>query len=432
MVDPKKYRTPGKKRPRSHGEGTFFQRADGMWVGRVELEPGLDGRRRRSLPVYAKDKNACKEKLDKLKKDLAEGIEQAPQQKRPVKDRIELWAQTQKAEWAPNYFKGVRAAINQQIVPSIGGVDVKLLRTEHIQFMIDWVTDQTKTETVVNDNGAREEREVPKWASRTRQIAYDKVRQWLDWEMHQRPRLVRENVAALVKRPSAISQVRESHTLEEAREVLARALDAADPYVSLWAARYLTGMRQGELMGLRRDRIDWGALTLDVSWQLQELPLKPGMKYSDDPGRFDAPDTYEIEPLYLARALTRPKGRKVRVNTMPPEFAIMLKTYIENTPGNEFGLVWVNAEGKPFVDKEERALWRAAQERAGVRVIDGHGTRHTANSLIPVDEVHRMKFLGHSTAAANRLYLHEDLEKLREGQNALAGMLLPEKLAPRA
>ncbi|KIA62980.1 tyrosine-type recombinase/integrase [Nocardia vulneris] len=427
------FRTPGKKRKRQYGEGSLFQRADGMWVGTVSLPPRPDGKRNRSMPVYSRDKNECMKKLDKLKEDTRNGIAQIPAQKIRVDDRIRRWAEKKKTRgWSPNHYKNVLSTINQQITPSIGGADFKALGTGHIDYMLSWMDDQTKPVEVTHPDGTVTTEQIPRWKSRTKQIAYDRVRDWLDDELKERPRLIRENVAALVDRPIAISEERGTHTPAQAQRVLETALGWGDPLVTLWVTRYLTAKRQGELLGLTEDRIDFENLTIDIAWQLQQLPLKPGMKNSDSPDRFDAPDTYEVKPLYKNLALVRPKTRKSHIVSIPVELAIMLMIYLENRIPNQFGLVWVTEQFRPIRREYENEAWADAQARAEVQHIQGHGTRHTANTLIPVDEAHRMKFLGQSTAAANRLYLHEDLEKLRAGQNVLAGMLLPEKLVPPA
>ncbi|MFE2994219.1 tyrosine-type recombinase/integrase [Nocardia sp. NPDC059246] len=419
----KSFRTPGKKRKRQYGEGALYQRADPMSVGVAPRPPGMDGSRARTRPVYSKDKSEAMRKLDELKEDLRNGVPQAPAAKVRVDDRMRRWAEKKKDGWGPNHYKNVLATINQQVAPSIGGADMKQLTTEHIDYLISWMKEQTKTVKGT-------ESEEPRWSSRTRQIAYDRVRDWLDDELKERPKLIRENVAKLVERPKAVSEERGTHTAEQAQSVLTAALEGGDPLVTLWAARYVTALRQGELLGMQEDRIDWENLTWDISWQLQQLPLKPGMKNSEAPDRFDAPDTYELIPVYKNLALVKPKTKKPRIQPIPPELAIMLRMYVDNRIPNPWGLLWVTDQFRPIRREYENAAWSDAQARAEVPAIQGHGTRHTANSLIPVDETHRMKFLGQSTAAANRLYLHEDLEKLRTGQNALAGMLLPEKIVP--
>jgi integrase len=426
------FRTPGKKRKRQYGEGSLYQRADGIWVGSLSLPKGPDGKRRRTKPIYSVDKNEAIEKLDKLKDDLKNGIEQISPMPIRVDDRMRRWAEKKKRGWGPNHYKNVLSTINQQIVPSIGRADFKSLETETIDYMLSWMDDQTKQVKVTRPDGTVTIEEAPKWKSRTKQIAYDRVRDWLDDELKERPKLIRENIAALVERPAAVSEEGGTHTSAQAQAVLETALGWNDPLVTLWVTRYLTAKRQGELLGLTEDRINFDDLTLDISWQLQQLPLKPGMKNSDDPSRFEAPETYEIRPLYKNMALVKPKTRKAHIISIPVELAIMLMIYLENRIPNQFGLVWVTEQFRPIRREYENAAWEDAQARADVPLIKGHGTRHTANTLIPVDEAMRMKFLGQSTAAANRMYLHADLDKLRVGQNALAGMLLPEKLVPSA
>ncbi|AHH22077.1 putative phage integrase [Nocardia nova SH22a] len=429
----KSFRTPGKKRKRQYGEGSLYQRADGMWVGTVSMPPGPDGRRQRAKPVYSRDKIEAMAKLDALKDDLRNGIEPIPKQKIRVDDRMRRWADRKSKHWGPNHYKNVLATINQQVSRSIGHADFKSLTTDHIHYMLDWMDSQTKIQKTKGDDGTITETEVPKWKSRTKQIAYDRVRDWLDDELKERPKMIRENVAALVERPEAISEERGTHTDEQARTVLEKALERDDPLVTLWTARYVSGLRQAELLGMTKERINFEDLTWDISWTMQQLPLKPGMKNSDDPNRFEINnDAYEHIPVYGNMALVRPKTKKPRIQPLPAEFAFMLRTYLDNSKPNEWGLVWTTATGKPIRREYENEAWRNAQELADVPIITGHGTRHTANSLIPMDEAHRQKFLGQSTARANRIYLHADLQKLREGQNALAGMLLPEKLVPGA
>lgn len=425
---PKKrtFKTTGKRRQRGHGQGAFYQNPfTGMWVGRISLGKGPDGKRLRSAPVYNMDKGVVQEELEKLKEDARNGVAQIPKKRITVDSRMREWVEKRKRNWSPSHHRDVLSVINQQIKPSIGEVDFKTLDTDNIHWWLSWMDEQTKESKT--QGGVVEK---PRWSTRTRQVAYDRVRQWLDDELKERPRLIRENVVALVPRPESVSKEQGTHTADQARQLMTTALEWGDPYVTLWVARYTTAMRQGELLGMQEDRINWDELTWDISWQLQQLPLKAGFKNSDDPDRFIVPEAYEHIPLYKNMALVKPKTRRPRIQPIPVELAITLKIYLETRIPNEWGLLWVTEQFRPIRPENEREMWYDAQSRAEVPIIKGHGTRHTANTLIPVDETHRMKFLGQSTAAANRLYLHGDLEKLRAGQNALAGMLLPEKLVP--
>lgn len=435
MAEPskRKFRTPGKRRKRQYGEGSLYQRADGMWVGVPLLPPGLDGKRQRGRPVYSRDKNICLEKLEQAKEDIRSGVGVIPRKQYTVEEWMRHWVEEiKKPTIAPNAVKTYRSMVNQQIVPAIGQVYLEDLTPDHVRFMIRYVQEATKE--VVEPDGTVTE--VPKWQSVTAQGAYERLKSALDDALKQRPRLLRENVAALVDRPPAIRNSRSAHTAEQARRVLATALEHDDPLVTLWMTRYLTGLRQGELLGLQEDRIDFDNLTLDVSWQLQRLPLKKGMRNRlDHPDRLDVPVGFDHTPLYRTFAMVRPKSSKTgkpksRIVPIPVELALMLMLYLEGRKSNRYGLVWVTDEGHPIRGNVEAEAWYAAQDRAGVPRIQGHGTRHTANSLIRVDEATRQQLLGHSSAATNRLYLHANIDRLREGQDELAGLLLPEKLVP--
>ncbi|MFR9767109.1 tyrosine-type recombinase/integrase [Nocardia sp. SC052] len=423
-----KFRTPGKRRRRTKGTGALFQRADGIWIGRVEIPDDLDPKRYRSQ-ISSADKGKAIEKLEELKFEIAQGLEQL-QKGITVETWMLQWLEHKKSELAPNVWKSYRATIRQQIIPSIGHIRMNKLKPLHIRFLVEYCTTATKEILVEDDDGQSEVQTVPKWKSRTIQVAYDRMSQGLDAALKERPPLVRENVAKFVARPKAVSAEIPHHTAEQARKVLATAMQRKNPYTSLIAARYLTAMRRGELLGLEEDRIDFENLTIDKSWQLQWLPLKEGMKYSDDPDRYDVPKGYEIRPLYFGSALVRLKTRTSYLIPMAPELAAILQVYLENRKPNEYGLVWTSAAGKPIQFAADAELWEDAQSAAEVPIIPGHGGRHTANNLLEIPEADRMKILGQSTVTANRIYRKVDLGRARAGMGEFSRLLLPEVIVP--
>lgn len=419
------YRTPGKRRRRTKGAGALFQRKDGMWIGRIEIPNDLDPERYRSQ-VSSKDKNEAQRKLDELKTDIANGLEQL---KRGT--TVETWMlkwvdEIKKPDLGPRVHRTYRSTINQQIIPAIGQVPLANLKPSHIRHLLDYVRTMTVEKEVDG-----EVQDVAKWSSRTVQVAYDRIRDGLDDALKERPPIIRENVARLVDRPSATSREIPHHSAEQARQVISHAMKHRNPYLSLIVARYLTAMRQGELIGLTENRIDFENLTIDKSWQLQWLPLKPGMKYSEDPDRYDAPRGYETVPLYFGAALVRPKTRTSHLIPMPPELAAVLQVYLQNREPNPYGLVWVSHAGKPIQPCDDSAVWEDAQRAADVDlIIPGHGGRHTLNNLLQIPEDDRMRILGQSTATANRRYRKVNLEIARKGLGDMSALLLPEVIVP--
>lgn len=427
-----KFRTPGKRRRRTKGAGALFQRKDGMWIGRVEVPDELDPKRYRSQ-VSSVDKAIALERLEQLKLDIARGLEQV-QKGVTVGTWMDRWLEIKKPHLAPNVYKSYRSTVRCQIKPTIGHKRLDRLRPAHIRFMIEYCTEATKPvkgddgKPVIDADGQIVTE--PKWKSRTIQVAYDRIKQGLDDARKERPPLVHENVAALVARPRAVSKEIPHHTAEQARAVISTAISRKNPYLTLIAARYLTAMRRGELLGLEESRIDFENLTIDKSWQLQWLPLKEGYKYSDDPERYDAPKDYEIRPLYYGAALVRPKTNKSYLIPMPPELAAMLSIYLENREPNPYGLVWVSEAGRPIQPADDAALWEDAQAAAEVPIIPGHGGRHTANNLLEIPEEERMRILGQSTVTANRIYRKVNLDRARRGMGEFAKLLVPDITVP--
>lgn len=80
LIEGPKYNTIQMKEPswagrsmRPKGDGALFQRSsDGVWVGRVELPPGPDGKRRRRH-VTSKDRATAERKLKALRTSINQG-----------------------------------------------------------------------------------------------------------------------------------------------------------------------------------------------------------------------------------------------------------------------------------------------------------------------------------------------------------------------
>lgn len=71
-------------RRRSHGDGSLYKRADGRWVGAIDLGVAPNGKRQRKV-VYGKTQREAKEKLRAVQRDKDMGT---PVSLRPMMDGI--------------------------------------------------------------------------------------------------------------------------------------------------------------------------------------------------------------------------------------------------------------------------------------------------------------------------------------------------------
>jgi integrase len=182
------------------------------------------------------------------------------------------------------------------------------------------------------------------------------------------------------------------------------------------------------------DRVDLEAGTVDLAWQLQQLPqvhgCKPPCGYERagwcPERRFDTPTGFALEPLRGSLALTRPKSRAGRrLVPLPVPLAALLLKHQQDTTANPYGLVWTES-GHPVAPRRDYTAWKAALDRAGLPDVPLHAARHTTATLLlehGVDQHVIASIMGHSSVIATRGYLHSGLVLQRAAMSGLDKLL---------
>jgi integrase len=155
-----------------------------------------------------------------------------------------------------------------------------------------------------------------------------------------------------------------------------------DRYRLMIQVAVLTGLRQGETLGLK-----W----TDVNWHDRQIHVRRAWKEG---------------------AFTEPKTRhSVRTIDLPESLVLDLKKWKLRCPKGELDLVFPNGAGKP--DSHANLLQRGfypALRRAGLRKIRWHDLRHTFASLMLAngeDIVRVSRLLGHANPTITlNIYSH--------------------------
>jgi integrase len=277
-----------------------------------------------------------------------------------------------------------------------------------------------------------------------------------------------QNVCRMVKPPRRAVQPISVLTMQEVTAVVQAVTN--DRLGSRWAAALLTGMRQGELIGLRWQDVDFDAGvigddlpsgTIDVAWQLQRITQYHGCATLADGGpscgrvrasdcsapTIKAPADWEHEHLVGGLYLGRPKtstGWRV-IPLVDPLLTILRQRYeASRLEPNPHGLVWtadrkrsratgqlLPLDGSPIDPSDDSAAWHDALERAGVPQLRLHDARHTAITVLydqKVPEASIQQIAGQSTVATTRGYKAKYSYQLVDAMRLLGGSGQPAQL----
>lgn len=394
---------------RTRGDGALYQRADGYWIGSIDIAPGPDGRRRRKV-VSGRTQAIALEKLRAVRRDV-ERYGSVPTASSTLTDYLEHWLTDVCAPRVkPRTLDGYRDKV-RLIDQAIGKVRLDKLTPAHVRQMHRHAADGRSSTTALH-------------CHRVLRLALEDAR---------REGTVLRNVADLVDAPAKAFVEPNVLTSAEAKKVLATA--AGDPLAARWAFGLLYGVRQGEALGLLWESIDVDAGTIDLAWQLQRLTWRHGCgdrpckrkRGADCPKRnLGIPAGVEVRPVEGAWVLTRPKRGKRRVVPLIPVMAAALATRAGVAAGqpNPHGLVFARPDGKPIAPAEDNRAWHRLLAAAGVHDVRLHDARGTTATLLlegGVDAHVIASILGHSDIVTTRGYQAVNLELARRALEALAG-----------
>lgn len=420
------------KRDRGEG-GLSWSVYDQKWIGSVELPPDpRTGKRRRQRVKHA-DKITALAMLQELRNKVARGDIAPVRQKgmNSVADWLTYWVENiSKPDIKPKTLESYRNAIHSHLIPAIGSVRIGKLAPHHIREMHEEVIRKAN----VRADGTR--------STRTAILCHTVLN--MAMKAAWREGYVTENVVAKVVKPKPNPESRGWLTKDQSLQLLRSCLEHEDRMTTRIAAALMTGARQGELIGLQWDRVNFAEGTVDLAWQLQELRQRHGCGEPDEhdnypcgklragycPDRWlEVPRNFAYKHLCGALYLTRPKtDSSVRIVPIPEELRQTLATHYSMTrhEPNPYDLVWHQPNGKPIAPTRDAKAWKGALKRAGLGHVPLHAARHTTASLLleaKVDPKIIQQILGHSEILTTRGYQHVPMELAQQSVAPLGGLL---------
>lgn len=329
---------------RGNGEGSIYQRSDGRWCA----QSVLSGKRRF---VYAKTRREVQKKLRDLQSNADQGI--LPPSERPtVQQHLDRWLRD---IVQPSVRPATHASYSQlarlYIVPAFGRVRIGELQPSHLQTLYADLQRRGLSASTVQ---------------RTHAVLRRSLRHALDTG------LVHRNVASIAHPPTPRRAEMQTLDAEQARALIAMARGTRHEAMLTLALH--SGMRAGELLGLKWTDVDLDTATLRVRRQLTKE------------GDFTEPKT----PQSRRRIDLSPS----LVNCLREHHSLQMEVRLQaGDRWKDRGLVfcsirsWPEPGGSPLVYRNVVRDFKKLLRAAGLPTIRFHDLRHTAATLMLLQNV---------------------------------------------
>lgn len=337
------------------------------WAYVIEIGEGARKRyRKRGFKTKALAESAYAKA--KAERDAGDHVESS---RETVGELLNRWLTTvARHKVRATTYQGYEATIRNHLVPEFGGIRVQKLTAARVQAYYSKRLDAGM-------------------GTRALQLAHLRLSQALD--MAEREGVVRRNVCALVDTPTHRSKPGQAWTQEEANRFLEKARKHF--LHPLWALELATGLRRGELIGLRWQDVDLDAGTLRVQ---QEIVIVYGKPVVSEPK-------------------TDSSRRKMRIPADVVQGLVAHRVVWEerryrSASWQDGDLVFCTRDGKPLNPNNLYRYYNALIEAAGVPKIRLHDARHTHGTIMVAKGVSIRAVadrLGHSkTSVTLNTYAH--------------------------
>jgi integrase len=354
---------------RGNGEGSISRRKNGTWRAEYTVYTA-DGRKRKT--VYGKTRAEVAKKLAKALADREDGL-LFDDEGLTVEEYLDRWLKDSVRENVrPQTLANYKLQVNHHIVPALGRLKLKTLTPAHVQRLYRQKLDGADGSLGLSPSSVRY----------MHAVLHRALKQALRWG------LVPRNVAEAVDIPRLVREEVQALSPEQARKFL----DAArgDRFEALYVLAATTGLRRGELLGLRWADVDLGGdrPTLRVGRHLQRMRDGSGLK-------FVAPKSGKGRTIRLSsRAVEALKAHRAR----QAEQKLKLGDLYEDT-----GLVFASERGTPLEPSNiDRRSFKPLLKKAELPNIRFHDLRHTcATTLLKMGQHPKyvQELLGHANIA---------------------------------
>jgi len=338
---------------RAQGEGSVYKRKDGLWVAQVTIQG-------KHVSKYFKMQSEARIWLQSTRTQIQDGLTLAGAQTF-LKDFLEHWLKSYASSVRPNTIRSYAGVIQYHILPALGNIKLKDLSIDRIQMFYNNET----------ENGT---------SPRMVQYIHSVLRRSLNFAL--RWGLLVRNPALGAIRPKLLKTEMKTLNGDQVRVFLSAAKGTRNEAL-FWIA-VSTGLREGEILGLKWSDLDWKTKRLQVKRQLQRLKGE-GLVLTE-------PKSAAGKRLIILSSATLTVLQK-HLNLQQEEKMFAGENWQEND------LIFPSTLGTPLDPSNMSKDFKDTLKMARLPNIRFHDLRHTAASLMLLQGIHPkivQERLGHS------------------------------------
>ncbi len=374
---------------RANGEGNIRKRKDGRWEGRYTAGTNPETGKQIFKNVLGKTQAEVKEKLKKALAD-SQRLDLAKQGKYTIGTWMDVWFENvAKIKVRPSSHQTYKGYIDNHIKPCIGKIPLEKLTTMDLQKFYRKLMTKGRVERI-------EFKEQPKGLSaKTVRNINQVISSAMDFAIAQK--IILENPCKAVALPKIEHKEMQTIPAEQLQAFLTEA--KATGVYEMYYIELATGLRRGELLGLKWEDIDMKQGIIRVRRQIARIDGK----------------------IVEAPLKTKNSYRSV---TISPQAIEVLKQQKEKTNDQ---YVFPSPNGGPISPDSVNNMLKRVLDRAGIPKVRFHDLRHTFATLalqngVDIKTVSGM--LGHFSAGFTLdTYAHVTTAAQKEAAETMGNVL---------
>ena len=367
---------------RGNHEGSLYRRKDGLWCAQVSL----NGRR---LYKYSKTRAAARGWIKEILAKIDGGLTYLSTQI-TLEQFMRTWLDDKNLSIRASTAKGYRGTAERDILPFLGKMRLQQILPVHIKQLYAWMNEEGKGPRMI-------------------QLAHVILHAALQQAV--REGILGRNPADAVERPKVERKEFQILNEEQAHQFLITA--SGSPFKTLFYLALTTGMRKGELLGLKWSDLDFSKGILLVQRQLQQISGRSSLV---PPKTKAGHRQIKLGPETLKR-LTALRAQQEQMKVAAGD------------QWHENGMVFTSTVGT-FLDQSKVSReFKKVLKNAGLPLIRFHDLRHTSISFLlemgmPVNTVQQRS--GHSKASVTTdIYGHPMEHSQEEAAEKIEEMVTP-------